>query len=149
LLLTICSASLIIEFTKPPQLVFHTFPATPKTKPKQIGLPPLSNKEVTIVTDEQKRKAEVLTFSGVLRTAKVFKVSVSYSGDGDEGHSGPPQFQDPEDDPFDESNLPSDLDTGKLSDLLECFIPEGHENGYGGHGTVTINVQAGDDSRRV
>ena len=44
---------------------------------------------------------------------------------------------------FDESSLPADLDTQKLGDLLERFAPEGYEDGEGGHGTITFDVQTG------
>jgi hypothetical protein len=95
------------------------------------------------VTEEQKRKSEVLTFTDALRTAGVSNVSVSYSGEGDEGRAEPPQFRDSTDNPIDESSLPADLDTRKLGDLLEGFTPEGYEDGEGGNGTVTFTVQTG------
>lgn len=95
------------------------------------------------MTEEQKRKAEVLRFTEGLRSVGVSKVSVSYSGDGDEGRAEPPQFQDSAEKPIEESSLPSDLDTRKLGDLLESFGPEGYEDGEGGHGTVTFDVHTG------
>ena len=95
------------------------------------------------MTDEQKRKADVLRFSEALRAAGVSKVSVSYSGDGDEGRAEPPQFQNSADCAIEESNLPADLDTATLGDLLEAFAPEGYEDGEGGHGTITFDLQTG------
>ncbi|MFZ0333773.1 MAG: hypothetical protein WAN10_01345 [Candidatus Acidiferrales bacterium] len=95
------------------------------------------------MTEEQKRKAEVLKFTDALRAAGVMKVTVRYSGDGDEGRAEPPQFQDSADNPIDESNLPSDLDARELGELLEGFAPEGYEDGEGGHGTITFDPQTG------
>jgi hypothetical protein len=96
------------------------------------------------MTEVQKRKAEVLAFTDALRSVGVFKIAVSYSGDGDEGRAEPPQFQDSQDNPMDGSSLPSDIEFKKLADLLESFAPEGYEDGEGGHGTVTFDVQAGE-----
>lgn len=95
------------------------------------------------MTEEHKRKADVLKFTDALRTAGVSKVSVSYSGDGDEGRAEPPQFQDSADSPVDESILPAGFDTQKLGELLEGFAPEGYEDGEGGHGTITFDLQTG------
>ena len=92
---------------------------------------------------DQERKMEVLKFTDQLRVAGVTKVTVSYCGDGDEGRAEPPQFQDAADNPIDESSLPPDLDTQKLGDLLEGFAPEGYEDGEGGHGTITFDLQSG------
>ena len=93
------------------------------------------------MTQDQERKREVLKFTDQLRTAGVTKVTVSYSGDGDEGRAEPPQFQDAASYPIDESSLPADLDIRKLGDLLEGFAPEGYEDGEGGHGTITFDLQ--------
>ena len=93
------------------------------------------------MTQDQDRKMEVLKFTDQLRTAGVTTVTVSYSGDGDEGCAEPPQFQDAADNPIDESSLPADLDIRKLGDLLEGFAPEGYEDGEGGHGTIAFSVQ--------
>jgi len=93
------------------------------------------------VTKEQERKMEVLTFTDTLRAAGVAKVMVSYYGDGDEGRAEPPQFQDTADNPLEESRLSGDLDIRKLGDLLEGFAPEGYEDGEGGFGTVTFNIE--------
>lgn len=95
------------------------------------------------MTEERKRKVEVLKFTDALRIAGVSKVCVSYTGDGDEGRAEPPQLQDSADKPIDESSLPADLDIQKLGDLLEGFAPEGYEDGEGGHGTITFDVQTG------
>jgi len=93
------------------------------------------------VTTDQKRKAEVLKFTDQLRAAGVASVTVSYYGDGDEGRAEPPQLQDTTGNPSEESRLPSDLPTRTLGDLLEGFAPEGYEDGEGGFGTVTFDVQ--------
>jgi hypothetical protein len=95
------------------------------------------------VTQDQERKMEVLKFADLLRAAGVTKVTVSYSGDGDEGRAEPPQLQGEAGNPIDESSWPPDLDTQKLGDLLEGFAPEGYEDGEGGHGTITFHVQTG------
>jgi hypothetical protein len=95
------------------------------------------------MTEEQKRKGEVLKFADALCNAGVSKVSVSYSGDGDEGRAEPPEFQDFADNPIDEASLPADLDIARLGELLEGFAPEGYEDGEGGHGTITFNLQTG------
>jgi hypothetical protein len=95
------------------------------------------------MTEEQKRKAEVLTFTDALCTTGVSKVTVSYSGDGDEGRTESPQFQDSADNPIDQSSLPANLDIRKLGDLLEGFAPEGYEDGDGGHGTIIFDLQTG------
>jgi len=86
---------------------------------------------------------EVLKFTDQLRAAGVTTVTVSYYGDGDEGRAEPAQFQDSADDPIDESSLLAGLDTQKLGELLEGFAPEGYEDGEGGHGTITFDVQTG------
>jgi hypothetical protein len=84
---------------------------------------------------------EVLKFTDALRAAGVAKAVVSYYGDGDEGRAEPPQFQDAAAAPIGESRLPADFDSCKLSDLLESFAPEGYEDGDGGFGTVTFDVE--------
>ena len=93
------------------------------------------------MTTDQERKAEVVEFADKLRAAGVAKVTVSYSGEGDDGRSEPPCFQDAADHRIDESRLSADLDVQTLGDLLEGFAPEGYEDGEGGFGTVTFNVQ--------
>ncbi len=95
------------------------------------------------MTQDQDRKMEVLKFTDQLRTAGVTTVTVSYYGDGDEGRAEPPQFQDAASNQIDESSLPADLDPQKLGDLLEGFAPEGYEDGDGGHGTITFDLQTG------
>ena len=95
------------------------------------------------MTQDQERKTEVLKFTDQLRVAGVTKVTVSYSGDGDEGRTEPPQFQDAAHNPIDESSLQPNLDIRKLGDLLEGFAPEGYEDGEGGHGTITFDLQTG------
>jgi hypothetical protein len=95
------------------------------------------------MTEEQKRKAEVLEFTSALRTAGVSKVSVSYCGEGDEGRAEPPQFQDSADNPIDEASLPADFDIRTLGELLEGFAPEGYEDGEGGHGSITFDLRTG------
>ena len=95
------------------------------------------------MTQDQDRKMEVLKFTDQLRTAGVTTVTVSYYGDGDEGCAEPPQFQDSADNPIDDSSLPEGLDIRKLGDLLEGFAPEGYEDGEGGHGTITFDLQTG------
>lgn len=93
------------------------------------------------MTEDQKRKAAVLKFTDALRVAGITKVILNYSGDGDEGHAEPPQFLDSADNPIDESSLPADLDIRKLGELLEGFAPKGYEDGEGGHGTITFDLQ--------
>ena len=95
------------------------------------------------MSNDQERKKEVLRFSSDLRAAGVSKVLVSYAGDGDEGRAELPQFQDAGGNPIEESRLPNSLDLGTLGDLLESFVPEGYEDGQGGHGTVTFDVASG------
>jgi hypothetical protein len=92
------------------------------------------------MSTDQEMKAEVLKFSDGLRAAAVAKVSVSYSGDGDEGRAEPPQFLDMAGIPVEESRLPMDLNLQTLGDLLEGFAPEGYEDGAGGFGTVTFDL---------
>lgn len=93
------------------------------------------------MTTDRERKAEVLIFTDLLRNAGVAKVTVSYYGDGDEGRAEPPQFQDAADNPLEESHLPAEVDIRKLGELLEGFAPEGYEDGDGGFGTVTFNIE--------
>ena len=93
------------------------------------------------MTTNQERKAEVLKFADRLRTAGVARVMVSYYGDGDEGRAEPPQLQNAAEDALEESRLSTDLDIRRLGDLLEGFAPEGYEDGEGGFGTVTFDVQ--------
>ena len=95
------------------------------------------------MTQDQDRKMEVLNFTNQLRAAGITTVTVSYSGDGDEGRAEPPQFRDSADNPIDDLSLPDGLDVRKLGDLLEGFTPEGYEDGEGGHGTITFDVQTG------
>ncbi len=91
--------------------------------------------------EDQERKMEVLKFAGLLRAAGVARVSVDYHGEGDEGAAEAPQLEDATGNPVDETTLSSNLDFRKLGDLLEQFAPEGYEDGEGGHGTITFNVQ--------
>src|SRR5690242_20651184 len=93
------------------------------------------------MTTDREQKMEVLTFTDKLRAAGVAKVVVSYYGDGNEGRAEPPQFQDTADNPLEESRLPAEVDIRKLGELLEGFAPEGYEDGDGGFGTVTFDVQ--------
>ena len=93
------------------------------------------------MTTDRERKAEVLTFTDQLRTSGVAKVTVSYYGDGDEGRAESAQLQETADNAREESRLSADLDIRKLGDLLEGFAPEGYEDGEGGFGTVTFDVQ--------
>jgi len=93
------------------------------------------------MSTDQETKAEVLKFSGGLRAAAVAKVTVSYYGDGDEGRVEPAQFQDADGNPIEESRLRIGLDLQTLSDLLESFAPEGYEDGEGGFGTVTLDLE--------
>jgi hypothetical protein len=93
------------------------------------------------VSTDQARKAEVLKFAERLRAVGVAKVTVSYYGDGDEGRAEPSQLQDAADNPLEESRLPADLDVRTLGDLLEGFAPEGYEDGDGGFGTVTFDLE--------
>lgn len=93
------------------------------------------------MTTDQERKTEVLKFADRLRSAGVATVTVAYYGDGDEGRAEPPQLQDATDSRLEESSLPTDLDIRQLGDLLEGFAPEGYEDGEGGFGTVTFDVQ--------
>ena len=89
------------------------------------------------------RKAQVVEFSTKLRAAGIRKVSVSYSGYGDEGHSEDPQLQKDDDSPIERSALPQELAIEELGELLASFAPEGYEDGDGGHGTVTFDVETG------
>lgn len=91
--------------------------------------------------EEQKRKAKVLRFTSALRAAGASNVTVSYSGDGDEGRAESPEIQDAAGNPLEASRLPAKLDLRKLGDLLEGFAPQGYEDGDGGHGTVSFDVQ--------
>ena len=91
---------------------------------------------------DQDRKIKVLKFSDVLRAASVASVIVSYYGDGDEGRAEPPQFHDSDGSPIESLRVPENA-TNTLGDLLEGFAPEGYEDGEGGHGTVTLDVQTG------
>ena len=93
------------------------------------------------MTTDQQRKKQVLNFVDGLRGAGIRKVTVSYYGDGDEGRADPPQFQDASGGPVEESRLPAELDICMLADLLESFAPESYEDGEGGFGTVTFDVQ--------
>jgi hypothetical protein len=95
------------------------------------------------MTDEQERKVEVLKFADRLCGAGVHKVTVSYSGCGDEGRADSVDFIDSTDNLMDEERLPGDLNRKNLSELLEGFAPEGYENNEGGYGTVTFIVEAG------
>jgi hypothetical protein len=95
------------------------------------------------MTQDQERKMEVLKFTDRLRAAGVTKVTVSYTGDGDEGRAEPPQLQDAAGNPIDESSLQADLDTQKVGELLEGFAPEGYEDGEGGHGTIAFDLHTG------
>ena len=90
---------------------------------------------------EQEKKADVLKFYDALRAAGVSRMTVSYYGDGDEGRAEPAQFQDADGSPIKESRLGVGLDFQKLSDLLESFAPEGYEDGDGGFGTITFDLQ--------
>ena len=93
------------------------------------------------MTTDQERKAEVLKFSDALRGAAVTKVILSYYGNGDEGRAEPPQFQDAAGNPVEESRLPTDLNFQTLGDLLEGFAPEGYEDGDGGFGAITFDLE--------
>lgn len=93
------------------------------------------------MTTDPERKAEVLKFSDGLRAAAIAKVTVSYYGNGDDGRAEPPQFQDAQGNPVEESRLPADLDLQALGDLLEGFAPEGYEDGDGGFGTITFDLK--------
>jgi len=93
------------------------------------------------LTTDQQRKDEVLKYVDRLRTAGVTKVTVSYYGDGDEGLAEPPQLQDAAGSSVEQSLLPADLGIQTLGDLLEGFAPEGYEDGEGGFGTVTFDLQ--------
>jgi hypothetical protein len=92
------------------------------------------------MTEDEKRKEDVCKFSDKLRTAGVARVSVSYSGCGDEGRAEEPQLEDAEAKPMAESELPDEVDIHSLADLLEGFVPEGYEDGEGGFGTVSFDV---------
>jgi hypothetical protein len=89
---------------------------------------------------DQEKKIGVLKFSDALRAAGVSKVTVSYYGDGDEGRAEPAQFQDVAGNPLEEARLGVGLDLQTLSDLLESFAPEGYEDGEGGFGTITFDL---------
>ena len=97
--------------------------------------------EECLMTTDQERKAEVLKFSIGLRAAAVAKVTVSYHGDGDEGRAEPLQFEDAAGNPLEESRLGVGLDLQKLGDLLENFAPDGYEDGEGGFGTITFDLE--------
>lgn len=97
--------------------------------------------EEYLMTTDQETKAEVLKLSDGLRAAAVAKVTVNYCGNGDEGRAESAQFQDSDGNPLDERQLGTGLDLRKLSDLLESFAPEGYEDGEGGFGTVTFDLE--------
>jgi hypothetical protein len=92
--------------------------------------------------NEQQRKLEVLKFTNSLTAAGISRLSISYSGSGDEGTAEAPQLEDVAGNPVEESTLPPKIELQKIADLLEGFVPEGYENGEGGHGTITFNVPA-------
>jgi hypothetical protein len=94
-------------------------------------------------TQDQERKQEVLKFSEKLRSAGIAKVSVSYSGCGDEGRSEEPQLQNLEAQPIDRWSLPIEIDIEQLGELLEDFAPTDYEDGDGGFGTVTFDIESG------
>jgi hypothetical protein len=93
--------------------------------------------------EDRERKNEVLKFSDKLRTAGIAKVSVSYSGCGDEGRSEEPQLQDSQACPIDRSLLPIEIDIEQLGEVLEEFAPTNYEDGDGGFGTVTFDIESG------
>jgi hypothetical protein len=100
-------------------------------------------KEADAMTNDQEKKTAALKFSDDLRAAAVAKVTVSYFGDGDEGRAEPPQFQDAAGNPMEDSRISNGLDVRTLGDVLESFAPEGYEDGEGGHGIITFDVQTG------
>jgi hypothetical protein len=104
---------------------------------------PAERKGVNFVVNEheQQRKAEVLKFGAVLKAAGVAKVSVSYHGEGDEGTAEAPQFGNVDGQPVDESSVAREIDVVMLGELLEGFTPEYYEDGEGGFGTITWNVE--------
>jgi hypothetical protein len=89
------------------------------------------------------RKREVLKFTDKLRSAGIAKVSVSYSGCGDEGRSEEPQLQDLQAQSLDRWSLPIEIDIEQIGELLEDFAPVSYEDGDGGFGTVTFDVENG------
>src|ERR1700722_15945400 len=103
-----------------------------------------ARKELTVMDNEnQERKAEVLAFTERLRAAGVDKISVSYSGYGDDGRSEEPQLQGPQTQSIDRSSLAIDIDIERLGELLADFAPTGYEDGDGGFGTVTFDIETG------
>jgi hypothetical protein len=92
------------------------------------------------MTENEKRKQEVCKFTDPLRSAGVSRVSISYSGCGDEGRAEEPQLANADGKPMAESELPDDVDINSLGDLLERFVPEGYEDGEGGYGTVSFDI---------
>jgi hypothetical protein len=93
--------------------------------------------------DEQEAKQEVLKFAAALKNAGIRVVTVSYSGCGDEGHAEPPQFESADGTPIEPASLLGELDQDALGDGLAVFVPEGYEDGDGGWGTVTFDVELG------
>jgi hypothetical protein len=96
-----------------------------------------------MMDENQERKQEVLKFTDKLRTAGIAKVSVSYSGCGDEGRSEEPQLQDFKAQPIDRWSLPIEIDIDQLGELLEDFAPTDYEDGDRGFGTVTFDIGSG------
>lgn len=91
--------------------------------------------------DETEAKEEVLKFTEALRSAGIRVVSVSYSGCGDEGHTEEPQFEDKDGAPVPQPSVPESVDPDTLCNLLAEFVPEGYQDGEGGWGTITFDVQ--------
>jgi hypothetical protein len=94
-------------------------------------------------SEDEERKQEVLKFTDKLQSAGIAKVSVSYSGCGDEGRSEEPQLQNFEAHPIDRWSLPIEIDIERLGELLEDFAPTDYEDGDGGFGTVTFDIESG------
>ena len=95
------------------------------------------------MTQDQERKTEVLKFTDQLRAAGVTKVTVSYSGDGDEGRAEPLSSKPQRTIRLTNQACRLTSISSTLGDLLEGFAPEGYEDGEGGHGTITFDLQTG------
>jgi hypothetical protein len=100
-------------------------------------------KEAATTMDEEQAKQEVLKFTDALRDAGIGSVCVSYSGCGDEGQTEAPQCEGAQGDPLELRSLRKIFDLDRLGELLANFVPEGYEDGEGGWGTITFDVQSG------
>jgi hypothetical protein len=95
------------------------------------------------IMDDLTTKQEILKFTQALRTAGIRSISVSYSGSGDEGQTEAPQFENAEGAPIALPDSDNSLDVDTLGDLFSNFVPEGYQDGDGGWGEITFDVETG------